>query len=299
MPPIPQIINLNMENIDALREIKGSSVVLAKKKPVEIPSCFICCNSSTSDGTNCCEKDDLYFVLDTRSVHSFCSINISSNYSDFDVDMEVSLSEEGERWDVLGRDFEIIYDDNLTNTSIKRDDYFYSTDDMKTWIITPITNLSEPFSSRYSWLSDEDALVTPYGWHNTDENYTERKKMTKSCTEHNTLRGFTACSEIHGPFSKNWFNVGAVKKNVRLHETNGLTNPMSTYNLQVDLWAMGNAWRNDNDAKIVVVGNNKTLYDAVVAEGDSCNYPFSYYTDPFLGVSGANLQMSHEIEPKF
>ena len=25
----------------------------------------------------------------------------------------------------------------------------------------------------------------------------------------------------------------------------------------------------------------------------------SYYTDPFLGVSGANLQMSHEIEPKF
>ena len=66
----------------------------------------------------------MYFVLDTRSVHSFCSINISSNFSDFDVDMEVSLSEEGERWDVLGRDFEILYDDNLTNTSIKRDDYF-------------------------------------------------------------------------------------------------------------------------------------------------------------------------------
>ena len=120
---------------------------------------------------------------------------------------------------------------------------------MKTWIITPIANLSEPFSSRYSWLSDKDIPVTPYGWHNTDENYAEKNKMTKSCTDHNTLRGFTACSEMHGPFAKHWFNIGAVKKIVRLHESNGLTNPMSTYNLQVDLWAMGDAWRNDNDAK--------------------------------------------------
>ena len=189
MPPILESINLNMENIDALREIKGSSVVLAKKKPVEIPSCFICCNSSTSDGTNCCERDDLYFVLDTRSVHSFCSINISSNYSDFDVDMEVSLSEEGERWDVLGRDFEIIYDDNLTNTSIKRDGYFYSTVDMKDLDNYTYYEFIGAFSSRYSWLSDEDALVTPYGWHNTDEN-SERKKMTKSCTEH-VLYGYS------------------------------------------------------------------------------------------------------------
>ena len=55
----------------------------------------------------------------------------------------------------------------------------------------------------------------------------------------------------------------------------------ATYNMQLDLWAMGSNWQYDNDAKIVVMGNGEILFDEVVSNGYYCNDPYTAYSKPF------------------
>ena len=114
------------------------------------------------------------------------------------MDLEVSLSEDGFAWGTLGKDFEIMYDDNLTNTSIKTDGYLYSIDDMNTWTSTPMTDSPSHFAARYSWLVNKDVPVTPYGWNDVDEDYYPDAALTQTCSDRNTLLGYNECSETMG-----------------------------------------------------------------------------------------------------
>ena len=133
-----------------------------------------------------------------------------------------------------------MYDDNLTNTSIKTDGYLYSIDDMNTWTSTPMTDSPSHFAARYSWLVNKDVPVTPYGWNDVDEDYYPDAALTQTCSDRNTLLGYNECSEIHGPFNKYYFNIDAVKKVIPLYkEDNKLLPGNATYNMQLELWAMG------------------------------------------------------------
>ena len=73
-----------------------------------------------------------------------------------------------------------------------------------------------------------------------------------------------------------------MKKVIPLYkEDNKLLPGNATYNMQLDLWAMGSNWQYDNDAKIVVMGNGEILFDEVVSNGYYCNDPYTAYSKPF------------------
>ena len=157
---------------------------------------------------------------------------------------------------------------------------------MNTWTSTPMTDSPSHFAARYSWLVNKDVPVTPYGWNDVDEDYYPDAALTQTCSDRNTLLGYNECSEIHGPFNKYYFNIDALKKVIPLYkEDNKLLPGNATYNMQLDLWAMGSNWQYDNDAKIVVMGNGEILFDEVVSNGHYCIDPYTAYSKPFWRYS--------------